>query len=581
MRGIKGARLATLVASLSLACCCERTHCADAAEAAEGPTNTSPPSDLRRRARRPASESRQGRRGAGQKPIAYSYAVVALRRRRRAPAPAIDIRQQSLLQGQPTKTSATRCRRRSPPANSEGQTAAKRASRATSSPPAAAGQAQTPGDLRFSPKDGQLLTVGNGTWKGTPPRVLRATSGSPAPRAASARTFAGATLGQLPRNDRRRSGANCALSSPPTNARQRSERLSIKTEQADRTAGRPVSIGAPTIAGSLQEGQTLTAAHRRMGGHGAQSPSHTSGCAARSAAAAAKKSRVPPPRHTHSASPIWQATSPSSSPRQQRPGQLPTATSAETQADARHPAHQHRPAEHLRRAPGRRPAQRRHAAAGAAQNRSPTNTSGSCATPSARPAKTSKARPARRSNSTPARSARRSPSSSQRRTPQARPPRRAQSPSLIAGILPKNTALPSDLRRAAGRSACSASPSGSWSGSEPISYDIPVAAVQRPRPGLRKPQRRDRLHAQTRPQRDRQDPRRRRHSDQCRRLDLGDQLCHRPDRRHPAEKHRAAEHLRRAPGRQPAQRRQRQLERLRTDLLRIPVAAVQRPRPGL
>ena len=206
MRGIKAARLAML-ASLSLACCASALI-APTAEAAEGPTNTSPPSISGVAQDGLSLKVGQGllERGEADR---LRLSVVALRRRREL-LRADRTRQKSLLQGRPQDVGHT-LRVAVSASNSEGQTSE------TSQPsdlvaPAPLVKRKNPA-ISGSPRDGQLLTVGNGHGKAPRPSHTH-TNGSPAPKAASARTFPTqprpATAQRPPR-----SGTNCELSSRP------------------------------------------------------------------------------------------------------------------------------------------------------------------------------------------------------------------------------------------------------------------------------------------------------------------------------------------------------------------------------
>ena len=144
--------------------------------------------------------------------------------------------------------------------------------------------------------------------------------------------------------------------------------------------------------------------------------------------------------------------------------------------------------------------------------------------------------------------------------------------SLIAGSCPKTRAA-GHRRRAAGRLAAERRDRHLERHRTDL-IRLPVAAVQRARQSLRRHLRRHRLDAQTQPVRHRQDRDSRCHRDERRRLDVGDELGHEPDRRRPAEKHGAADDRWVAEKRPAPQRDQRNMDGQRTDLLQLPVAAV-------
>jgi hypothetical protein len=249
MRGIKAVRLAVL-ASLSLACCASALV-APAADAAEGPTSSSSPSV--------SGVARDGQRlklskGAwsGAKPISYSYQWS------RCDAgggscTAIEFTNSASYKVAHADVGHT-LRASVSASNSEGQTSE------TSAPSdlvasSALVKRKHP-TISGSPKDGQLLTVGNGTWKGTPPDSYEyqwqtcakggVCSDIPGATSASYRATTSAIKSKL----------RAVVTA--TNAIGHASAASKLSKPI--AAGPPVSIGAPTIAGSVQEGQTLSAA---------------------------------------------------------------------------------------------------------------------------------------------------------------------------------------------------------------------------------------------------------------------------------------------------------------------------------
>jgi hypothetical protein len=106
-----------------------------------------------------------------------------------------------------------------------------------------------------SPLDGQLLTVGNGTWKGTPPQSY-AYQWQFCPKGGTCTDIPGAT-GASYRATTAQIGQKLRAVVTATNAVGQASAPSKASKAI--AAGPPVSTGAPTVSGSLQEGQTLNA----------------------------------------------------------------------------------------------------------------------------------------------------------------------------------------------------------------------------------------------------------------------------------------------------------------------------------
>ncbi|MHB8233596.1 MAG: hypothetical protein ACYDHT_02985 [Solirubrobacteraceae bacterium] len=249
MRGIKAVRLAVL-ASLSLAFCAS-AFIASAAEAAEGPTNNAPPS-ISGVAQDGLSLKVVKGSWSGATPIVYSYQWSRCDAAGGSCAP-IELANKASHRVAHADVGHT-LRVAVKASNSEGQ------SSETSQPsglvaPAPLVKRKNPA-ISGSPKDGQLLTVSNGLWKGTPPQsysyqwqsCTKAGVCSDIPNATSAsyRATTEAIAHKL------RAVVTATNTVSHASAASRPSKLI--------TPGPPVSIGAPTIAGSLQEGQTLTAA---------------------------------------------------------------------------------------------------------------------------------------------------------------------------------------------------------------------------------------------------------------------------------------------------------------------------------
>jgi hypothetical protein len=248
MRGMKAVRL-QVMASLLLVCGLGALG-ATAAEAAEGPASSAPPSIT--------GVARDGQRlkvskgsWSGQTPISYSYqwsrcdasgdscSSIAITDRSSYKITHEDV-------GHTLRATVTA-------SNAEGQTSATAQQSDLVAPAPLSGRKHP--TISGSAMDGQLLTVGNGTWKGTPPQSY-AYQWQSCARGGACTDIAGAedasyraTTTQIGRKLRALVTATNSLGSA-TVASKPSKPIA---------AGAPVNIGAPTIAGSLQEGQTLTA----------------------------------------------------------------------------------------------------------------------------------------------------------------------------------------------------------------------------------------------------------------------------------------------------------------------------------
>lgn len=104
-------------------------------------------------------------------------------------------------------------------------------------------------------KDGQLLSVGNGTWKGTPPQSF-AYQWQTCTKSGVCTDIAGAT-GSSYRVATAQIGSKLRALVTATNALGNASAVSRSSKPA--VAGPPVEIAAPVIGGALQEGQTLSA----------------------------------------------------------------------------------------------------------------------------------------------------------------------------------------------------------------------------------------------------------------------------------------------------------------------------------
>jgi hypothetical protein len=110
--------------------------------------------------------------------------------------------------------------------------------------------------IEGAPEDGQLLSVGGGKWKGTPPLSFTYQWEVCGRSGASCSVIAGATASSY-RVVSSQIGSRLRAIVTASNA----GGSAIATSRASKKieAGPPVSIAAPAIAGSLEEGQTLTA----------------------------------------------------------------------------------------------------------------------------------------------------------------------------------------------------------------------------------------------------------------------------------------------------------------------------------
>jgi hypothetical protein len=104
-------------------------------------------------------------------------------------------------------------------------------------------------------KDGQLLSVGNGTWKGTPPQSF-SYQWQTCTKAGVCADIAGAT-GSSYRVATAQIGSKLRALVTATNAIGKASAASRTSKPA--IAGPPVEIAAPIVAGALQEGQALSA----------------------------------------------------------------------------------------------------------------------------------------------------------------------------------------------------------------------------------------------------------------------------------------------------------------------------------
>ncbi|HUA75998.1 MAG TPA: hypothetical protein VL988_14690 [Solirubrobacteraceae bacterium] len=120
--------------------------------------------------------------------------------------------------------------------------------------PAALSKRKRP-SITGSTKDGQLLTVGTGTWKGTQPQSF-AYQWQACTKSGACSDIEGAT-GSSYRVASAQIGRKLRAIVTATNAAGEASAASKTSKPA--TAGPPVSVSAPAIEGSLQEGQTLSA----------------------------------------------------------------------------------------------------------------------------------------------------------------------------------------------------------------------------------------------------------------------------------------------------------------------------------
>lgn len=249
MRGTKAVGL-RLLASLLLVCALAALAAAAAAEAAGGPSGDSAPSI--------SGIARDGQRlkvgkgsWSGQKPLAYSFlwsrcdaagnscSGIASANRSSYKITHEDV-------GHTLRATVTA-------SDAEGHTGATTPASDLVAP-AALSERKHP-TITGSPKDGQLLTVGNGTWKGTPPQSY-AYQWQSCAKGAACTDIPGATSASF-----RATSAQIARKLravvTATNALGQASAVSKPSKQV--APGAPVSLGAPAISGSPQEGQTLTA----------------------------------------------------------------------------------------------------------------------------------------------------------------------------------------------------------------------------------------------------------------------------------------------------------------------------------
>ena len=255
MRGIKAVRLA-LLASLSLVCMAGALS-TTAAEAAEGPTNSSPPML--------SGMARDGQRlkvskGAwsGLKPITYAYkwSRCAASGGSCAAIPSAGRGFYKLTHadvGHTVQAIVTA-------SNPEGETnASAPQSDVVASAPLSKRKHPT---ISGSPLDGQMLTVGNGTWKGTPPQSY-AYQWQSCPKGGTCTDIPGAT-GASYRATTAQIGQKLRAVVTAANAVGQANAPSKASKAI--AAGPPVNTGTPTISGSLQEGQTLNATAGKWAG---------------------------------------------------------------------------------------------------------------------------------------------------------------------------------------------------------------------------------------------------------------------------------------------------------------------------
>lgn len=140
------------------------------------------------------------------------------------------------------------------------------ASSATSSPSAAVAAAlvarQRP-KLAGSAKDGQLLSVGTGTWKGTPPQSYSYEWQS-CPRGKGACSKIEGATGSSYRVQTAQIGRKLRVLVTAKNPVSSATATSSASKLI--AAGAPISLAAPTIGGTLQEGQTLSASDGEWAG---------------------------------------------------------------------------------------------------------------------------------------------------------------------------------------------------------------------------------------------------------------------------------------------------------------------------
>jgi hypothetical protein len=113
-----------------------------------------------------------------------------------------------------------------------------------------------------SPRDGQLMTVGNGTWRGTPPQSF-AYQWQACSKSGACSDIAGATAASY-RVATAQIGQKLRTVVTATNVAGQASVNSMASKPI--AAGPPVNTGAPTVSGSLQEGQTLSASDGQWAG---------------------------------------------------------------------------------------------------------------------------------------------------------------------------------------------------------------------------------------------------------------------------------------------------------------------------
>jgi hypothetical protein len=113
-----------------------------------------------------------------------------------------------------------------------------------------------------TPKDGQVLTVGNGTWRGTPAESF-AYQWQACPKSGACADIPEATTASY-RAATAQIGQKLRAVVTATNAVGHASASSMSSKPI--TAGPPVNTGGPAIGGSLQEGQTLSASDGQWAG---------------------------------------------------------------------------------------------------------------------------------------------------------------------------------------------------------------------------------------------------------------------------------------------------------------------------
>jgi hypothetical protein len=114
---------------------------------------------------------------------------------------------------------------------------------------------RTPPRISGSARDGQLLSVSNGTWRGTPPESF-SYAWEACPKSGPCSPIAGAKSSSY-RIVSSQIGEKLRVLVTATNAAGAAEARSRPSSKI--TPGAPVSMASPAISGSLQEGQTLSA----------------------------------------------------------------------------------------------------------------------------------------------------------------------------------------------------------------------------------------------------------------------------------------------------------------------------------